>query len=278
MPRGGGSGGGSPRGAFPPVRKSLGQHFLSDVRILGKIADALELTGGETVLEIGPGRGALTELLAPRARRLVAIEFDRALADLLRKKYAEQPNVQIVQADVLEADFTALANGPYVLAGNVPYYITTPIIFKALEIPRPERAVYLVQKEVADRLAASAGADDYGALSVNVQAVAKVERIARVPAGAFHPPPKVDSAIVRLTPRPDPVVTPDEEDAFRAMVQRAFGMRRKQMRRVVRELFDLTADEADARLAAAGVDPQVRPETLGAREFVGLMRGPRGAR
>lgn len=278
MPRGGGSRGGSPRGAFPPVRKSLGQHFLSDVRILGKIADALELTGGETVLEIGPGRGALTELLAPRARRLVAIEFDRALADLLRKKYAERPNVEIVQADVLEADFTALANGPYVLAGNVPYYITTPIIFKALEIPRPERAVYLVQKEVADRLAASAGADDYGALSVNVQAVAKVERIARVPAGAFHPPPKVDSAIVRLTPRPDPVVTPDEEDAFRAMVQRAFGMRRKQMRRVVRELFDLTADEADARLAAAGVDPQVRPETLGAREFVGLMRGPRGAR
>ena len=278
MPREGGGGRGSRRGAFPPVRKSLGQHFLSDVRILGKIADALELTGGETVLEIGPGRGALTELLAPRARRLVAIEFDRALAELLRQKYAGKPNVEVVQADVLEADFTALANGPYVLAGNVPYYITTPILFKALEIPRPERAVYLVQKEVADRLTASAGADDYGALSVNVQAVAKVERIARVPAGAFHPPPKVDSAIVRLTPRPDPVVTPDEEDAFRAMVQRAFGMRRKQMRRVVRELFGLTADEADARLAAAGVDPQVRPETLGAREFVALMRGPRGAR
>ena len=267
------SGGGSRRGAFPPVRKSLGQHFLSDVRILGKIADALELTGAETVLEIGPGRGALTELLVPRARRLVAIEFDRALAELLRQKYAANPNVEIVQADVLEADFTALANGPYVLAGNVPYYITTPIIFKALEIPRPERAVYLVQKEVADRLTASPGADDYGALSVNVQAVAKVERIARVPAGAFHPPPKVDSAIIRLTPRPDPVVTPDEEEAFRAMVQRAFGMRRKQMRRVVRELFDLTAEEADAHLAAAGVDAQVRPETLGAKEFVGLMRG-----
>jgi len=276
MPREAGRGGGSRRGAFPPVRKSLGQHFLSDVRILGKIADALELTGRETVLEIGPGRGALTDLLAPRARRLVAIEFDRALAELLRRKYAGKPNVEIVQGDVLEADFTALANGPYVLAGNVPYYITTPIIFKALEIPRPERAVYLVQKEVADRLTANAGADDYSALSVNVQAVAKVERIARVPAGAFHPPPKVDSAIVRLTPRADPVVTPDEEDAFRAMVQRAFGMRRKQMRRVVRELFDFGADEADVQLAAVGVDPQARPETLGAREFVGLMRGARG--
>jgi 16S rRNA (adenine1518-N6/adenine1519-N6)-dimethyltransferase len=275
MPREGGSGGGSRRGAFPPVRKSLGQHFLSDVRILGKIADALELTGGETVLEIGPGRGALTDLLVPRSRRLVAIEFDRALAELLRQKYADRPNVEIVQSDVLEADFPVLAGGPFVLAGNVPYYITTPIIFKALEIPRPERAVYLVQKEVADRLAASAGADDYGALSVNVQAVAKVERIARVPAGAFHPPPKVDSAIVRLTPRADPVVTPDEEDAFRAMVQRAFGMRRKQMRRVVRELFDLGAEEAEAHLSAVGVDPQARPETLGAKEFVELMRAAR---
>jgi 16S rRNA (adenine1518-N6/adenine1519-N6)-dimethyltransferase len=263
---------GSRRGAYPPVRKSLGQHFLSDTRILGKIADALELTGAETVLEIGPGRGALTELLVPRAKRLVGIEYDRALADVLRQRYANAPNVEIVQSDVLEADFAALAAGPYVLAGNVPYYITTPILFKALERPRPERAVYLVQKEVADRLAAKPGTDDYGALSVNVQSVATVERIAKVPAGAFNPPPKVDSAIVRLTPRQDPVVTPDEEDAFRTMVQRAFGMRRKQMRRVTRELFGLTAEEADARLARAGIDPQVRSETLGAEAFARLFR------
>ena len=261
-----------PRGALPPIRKSLGQHFLSDVRILGTIADALELTGNETVLEVGPGRGALTDLLARRAKRLVAIEYDRALADVLTLRYAATPNVQIVQGDVLDADFAALANGPYLLVGNVPYYITTPILFKALQRPRPDRAVYLVQKEVADRLRAAPGTEDYGALSVNVQSVARVERIARVPAGAFNPPPKVDSAIVRLTPRADPVVTPDEEHAFRTMVQRAFGMRRKQMRRVARELFDIGADAAGARLAAAGIDPQVRPETLAAEDFAKLMR------
>jgi 16S rRNA (adenine1518-N6/adenine1519-N6)-dimethyltransferase len=160
-----------------------------------------------------------------------------------------------------------------VLVGNVPYYITTPILFKALEQPRPDRAVYLVQKEVADRLAAKPGSDEYGALSVNVQAVANVQKIAKVPAGAFRPPPKVDSAIVRIVPRADPVVRPDEEAAFRQMVQRAFGMRRKQMRRVARELFDLSAEEAESRLAAAAVDPQARPETLGPEQFARLLRG-----
>jgi 16S rRNA (adenine1518-N6/adenine1519-N6)-dimethyltransferase len=262
-----------PEGKLPPVRKSLGQHFLSDTRILGRIVGALELSGHETVLEIGPGRGALTDLLAPHVRRLVAIEYDRALAERLRARYATMPNVEIIQADVLEVDLPTLAAGPYSLAGNVPYYITTPIIFKALEVPRPERAVYLVQKEVADRLAAPPGSDEYGALSVNVQAVARVERIAKVPAGAFHPPPKVDSAIVRLRPRVDPVVRPDEEERFRTMVQRAFGMRRKQMRRVVRELFALSAEDADARLARAGIHPQARAETLASEDFVRLMRG-----
>jgi 16S rRNA (adenine1518-N6/adenine1519-N6)-dimethyltransferase len=270
MPR---AGEGSRGQSFPPIRKSLGQHFLSDTRILGRIADALELEPSDTVLEIGPGRGALTDLLIPRAKRVVAIEYDRALAELLREKYASAPNVDVIEANVLTADFAALAAGPYTLVGNVPYYITTPILFKALERPRPDRAVYLVQREVADRLAASPGSREYGALSVNVQAFARVERIARVPAGAFHPPPRVDSAVVRVTPLVEQVVRPDEEPGFRAMVQAAFGMRRKQLRRVLRGLFALSAEEAEARLESAGIDPRARPETLSPEKFALLLRG-----
>ena len=260
------------RGAFPPTRKSLGQHFLTDRRILARIADALHLTGGETVLEIGPGRGALTDLLAERAGRLIAIEYDRALAELLRQRYARRNNVLVAEADVLTVSLGELAAGPYVLVGNVPYYITTPILFHALTPPRAERAVYLVQREVADRLGAAPGTKEYGGLTVNVAAVARAETLFRVPAGAFSPPPKVESAVVRITPQATPLVTPDEERPLRTLVQNAFGMRRKQMRRVVRSLYALDAPAANAMLAAAQIDPEVRPETLSPEQFVGLLR------
>ena len=259
----------------PPIRKNLGQHFLSDPRILDRIADTLELTGKETVLEIGPGRGALTESLRTRAGRVIAIEYDRALAPLLRERFAADARVEIVQADVLETNLSELAGGPYRLIGNVPYYITTPILFHALESPRPERAVYLVQREVAERLAAAPGSDDYGALSANVQAVARVERLFKVPAGAFHPPPKVESAVVRITPLADPVVTPQEERPFRELVQRAFGMRRKQLRRVLRELYDIDAAAAEALIVAARLDPEQRPETLSPDDFARILRSTR---
>jgi 16S rRNA (adenine1518-N6/adenine1519-N6)-dimethyltransferase len=260
------------RGAFPPTRKSLGQHFLTDRRILGRIADALHLTGSETVVEIGPGRGALTDLLADRAGRLIAIEYDRALAELLRQRYARRGHVLVAEADVLEVSLGELAAGPYVLVGNVPYYITTPILFHALAPPRAERAVYLVQREVADRLSAAPGTKEYGGLTVNVAAVAKAETLFRVPAGAFSPPPRVESAVVRITPLATPLVTPEEERPLRTLVQNAFGMRRKQMRRVVRSLYALDAPAADELLAAAGVDPEVRPETLSPEQFVALLR------
>lgn len=260
------------RGGFPPTRKSLGQHFLTDRRILGRIADALHLTGDETVLEIGPGRGALTDLLAERAGRLIAIEYDRALAEMLRQRYARRGNVLIAEADVLEVKLGDLAAGPYVLVGNVPYYITTPILFHALVPPRAARSVYLVQKEVADRLSAAPGTKEYGALTVNVAAVAKAETLFRVPAGAFAPPPKVDSAVVRITPLAQPLVTPEEERPFRLLVQGAFGMRRKQMRRVLRSLNALDAAAADVLLDAAGIDPEVRPETLTPGQFAALLR------
>ena len=260
------------RRPFPPTRKSLGQHFLTDRRILGRIADALQLQGGETLIEIGPGRGALTDLLADRAGRVIAIEYDRALAELLRQRYARRNNVLIAEADVLEVSLGELAAGPYVLVGNVPYYITTPILFHALAPPRAERSVYLVQKEVADRLSAAPGTKEYGALTVNVAAVARAETLFKVPAGAFSPPPKVESAVVRITPLATPLVASDEERPLRTLVQNAFGMRRKQMRRVVRSLYALDAPAAEALLATAKIGPEVRPETLSPEQFVALLR------
>jgi 16S rRNA (adenine1518-N6/adenine1519-N6)-dimethyltransferase len=261
------------RSALPPTRKSLGQHFLTDKRILNRIADALHLQGGETVVEIGPGRGALTDILAERAGRLIAVEVDRALAALLRERYARRGNVLIAEADVLEVSLGELAAGPYVLVGNVPYYITTPILFHALQPPRAERAVYLVQREVAERLSARPGTKEYGALTVNVAAVARADTLFNVPAGAFSPPPKVESAVVRITPLATPLVAPAEERPLRLLVQGAFGMRRKQMRRVIRTLRSLDAEAADALLLAAGIDPEARPETLSAEQFVKLLRG-----
>jgi 16S rRNA (adenine1518-N6/adenine1519-N6)-dimethyltransferase len=263
----------SRRADFPPTRKSLGQHFLTDKRILGRIADALHLKGDETVLEIGPGRGALTDLLAERAGRLIAIEYDRALAAMLRERYARRSNVLVAEADVLEVSLGELAAGRYVLVGNVPYYITTPILFHALVPPRAERAVYLVQREVAQRLSASPGSKEYGALTVNVAAVARAETLFGVPAGAFSPPPKVESAVVRITPLAQPRISQEEERPFRTLVQGAFGMRRKQMRRVVRSLYALDAERADVLLAAAGIEPADRPEVLSVEQFVALLRG-----
>jgi len=265
----------SRRAAFPPTRKSLGQHFLTDRRILGRIADALHLEGDETVLEIGPGRGALTDLLADRAGRLIAIEYDRALAAMLRERYARRSIVLVAEAYVLEVSLGELAAGPYVLVGNVPYYITTPILFHALVPPRADRAVYLVQREVAQRLSAKPGSKEYGALTVNVAAVARAETLFGVPAGAFAPPPKVESAVVRITPLAEPLVSTEEERPFRTLVQGAFGMRRKQMRRVVRSLYALDAEQADALLAAAGIEPADRPEVLSVEQFVALLRGVR---
>jgi 16S rRNA (adenine1518-N6/adenine1519-N6)-dimethyltransferase len=257
---------------LPPIRKSLGQHFLNDRRILTRIADALDPRPDQTVLEIGPGRGALTDILRERAGRIIAIEYDRALAALLRERYSRDSDVQIVEADVLKVNLGELAAGPYALVGNVPYYITTPILFHALQRPRAERAVYLVQREVANRMTADPGKREYGALSVNLQALASAEIIFRVPAGAFTPPPKVDSAVVRIVPRDDPAVRAEEEQPLREFVQSAFGLRRKQMRRVIRELQPMSAERAVELLRIAEIDPDVRPETLTAEQFATLFR------
>ena len=257
---------------LPPALKRLGQHFLTDPAALQRIVAALEVGPGDTVIEVGPGRGAMTDLLVPLASRLVVVEIDRALIPVLRERYASAPNVEVIEGDVLAVDLPAVAGGPYLLIGNVPYYITTPIIFHALKAPRPRRAVFLVQREVAERLAAAPGDESYGALSVNVQALADVHIAARVPASAFKPKPKVDSAVLRLTPKDVPVIEPAEELPFQRLVQGAFGQRRRQMRRVLRTVRSLSAAAADAVLAAASVDPETRPETLSPDDFARILR------
>lgn len=284
-----------PGRSAPYARKRFGQHFLTDPRLLGRIADALDATQDDTVIEIGPGRGALTAQLLERAGRVVAIEIDRDLVAVLRERFAAaiaEGRLVIVEGDVLAQDLGALAlefglppkgvgaraddadapvGARYLLTGNVPYNITTPIMFHAMQRPRPERAVYLVQREVAERVVAGPDDQAYGALSVNVQALARATLLFGIAAKAFTPPPKVESAVLRIEPRADPVVGHGEEDAFRALVQGAFGLRRKQMRRVLRTLWSLDAAGADAALAAAGINPAARPETLGAGEFARLL-------
>ncbi|HVT40795.1 MAG TPA: 16S rRNA (adenine(1518)-N(6)/adenine(1519)-N(6))-dimethyltransferase RsmA, partial [Gemmatimonadaceae bacterium] len=203
---------------YPPPRKRLGQHFLTDPRILGRIADALGIAPDDTVIEIGSGRGGLTAQLAARAGRVIAIEVDRDLAALLREQHAGNERVTIVERDVLQVDLGALAGGAYLVAGNVPYNITTPILFHALERPRPERAVYLVQLEVAERVVAAPASAEYGALSANVQALADATLLFRVAPGSFSPPPKVESALLRIVPRAEPLIAVHEEAAYRAMV------------------------------------------------------------
>jgi len=199
------------------------------------------------------------------------VEIDRALTEHLKKKYQDRPNVEIVQGDVLETDLHALAGSDFLLIGNVPYYITTPIVFKALAAPIPRRSVFLVQLEVAERMAAKEGTESYGALSVNVAAVANTEQVMSVPASAFKPPPKVESAVIRLTPRAAPLVNAESLPGFRSFVQAAFGQRRKQMQRALRTVRGTSAEEARLLLDRAGIDPAARPEVISPEGFARLF-------
>jgi Ribosomal RNA adenine dimethylase len=175
---------------LPPVRKSLGQHFLEDRRILDRIVDALEPASNETVIEIGPGRGSLSDALVDRVGRLILIEYDRALAAHLRKRYAGVDRVTVVESDVLETNLAELAGGSFKLIGNVPYYITTPILFHALEAPRASRIVLLVQREVGDRIVSAPGTKAYGALR---ECAGRRGRKNRVSCGARFVQPAAES-------------------------------------------------------------------------------------
>jgi len=249
-------------------KRRLGQHFLHDPRILHRLAEAVGATAADTVLEIGPGPGGLTEALVRVAGRVVAIEKDREIIPALR---ARVPRAVIVEGDALELDWGELAGGPGgLVTGNIPYNITSPLLDKALAPPRPRRIVFLVQKEVALRVGAAPGTKEYGALTVGIQAVAKTEVLFTVPAGAFKPVPKVDSAALRLEPLSSPLIADDQVRSFRASVVGLFGFRRKQLVRAVRELTGWDAERAADAVERAGLSPTVRPEVLSPPEFLRL--------
>jgi 16S rRNA (adenine1518-N6/adenine1519-N6)-dimethyltransferase len=234
--------------------RRLGQHFLRDEAILERIATAAAPEHEPLIFEIGPGRGALTRHLIPRADRLVAIELDRTLIDPLRVAF---PSIEVVESDVLKYAFPA---GPCVVAGNLPYYITSPIVEHVLGIgPDLKRAVFLVQKEVAERLAARPGSRDYGYLSVRTQLAARVEMLFPVPPGAFSPPPKVDSAVVELTPLG--VEVPRELDRF---IGACFLQKRKTLRNNLKAIYPRIAELPEAGLRAEQIPVEGFPALLAA--------------
>ena len=249
-------------------RKRFGQHFLHDRSILGRIVDAIAPQAGQRIVEIGPGEGALTLPLLHAAGVLTAIELDRDLIEPLREKSRGVGDLTIVNADVLSVDFTALARGtPIRLVGNLPYNISTPILFHCLEHATTITDMhFMLQKEVVERMAAAPGSKTYGRLSVMLQLRCTVEPLLRVPPGAFRPPPKVDSAVVRLAPLP-PGQLPDVDFAIiERIVRAAFGQRRKTLGNAVSQIMDVRA------IAAAGIDPRARAEQLPPAAFVAMAK------
>jgi len=261
------------------AKRSLGQNFLIDPNIQRRIAAAIEPGPDDEVLEIGPGRGALTRHLAGAVRRLVLVELDDQLAARLGEEFAGRADVDVIHADFLDVPLERVSTDPAGLKviGNIPYNITTPILFSLLERrPRPRRIVLMVQREVADRILADPGSKTFGALAVGVQTVADVERVLNVGRKAFRPAPDVDSAVVRITPHEPPRLSEDEEKAVRNLTRFAFGQRRKQFQRILRDAYRLLPDDIAELERRTGFDLQARPETFHPAEFVRLASALRG--
>jgi 16S rRNA (adenine1518-N6/adenine1519-N6)-dimethyltransferase len=248
------------------AKKWLGQHWLTNRRILQRIAEAVDLGPEDTVIEVGPGRGALTGLLADRASRLIAVEVDAALAAELAVKYRSQENVSVIEGDVLELTVEEILNRgggglPYVVVGNLPYFIGSPIVRNFLTAPvKPRWLVVMLQTEVAERMAAAPGQMSY--LSVEMQVMAEVRLLFRIPARSFSPPPKVQSAVVRLDVRDSPEVEVDDLAAFLKLARAGFAAPRKRLRNSLAVGLRITPAEAAALLADTSVDGDQRPQML----------------
>ena len=250
----------------PPPKKSLGQHVLHARASIDRIVQAVDLAPGERLVEIGPGQGAITLPLLRRHGALTVIEFDRDLVGPLAAMAAGVGELSIVHRDVLQVDFTALAAGaPIRLVGNLPYNISSPILFHALDHAASIREmVFMLQKEVVDRMAAEPGSKVYGRLSVMLQAYCRVDSLFVVPPGAFRPPPKVDSAVARLVPRAADEVGIRDHRRFADVVRAAFGQRRKTLRNALNGVC------GPAQFEAAGVSPDARAEQIGVAAFIAL--------
>ncbi len=248
-------------------KKSLGQNFLVDEAALARVAAAAELAPDDTVLEIGPGLGSLTRHLAEAARRVVAVELDAGLLPALQDVLAPYANVEVVHGDMLKLAPAALDLAPgYKVVANIPYYITSALLRHLLEAPAPPaRLVLTVQREVAERICAEPGA--LSLLAVSVQFYSRPRIVARIPAGAFHPRPEVDSAVVRLDVLPEPAAAVADVDDFFRVVKAGFSQKRKQLRNALAAGLQLEPAELERRLAGSGVDLTRRAETLTLAEW-----------
>ncbi|HEU4881227.1 MAG TPA: 16S rRNA (adenine(1518)-N(6)/adenine(1519)-N(6))-dimethyltransferase RsmA [Longimicrobium sp.] len=265
-------------GRRPRAKKSLGQNFLIDPNAQRRIVDALDPTLDDEVMEIGPGQGALTRHLAERAGRLVLVELDDELARRLEAEFAGNDRVRVIHRDVLQVPLEEVTDDPSRLKviGNIPYNITTPILFGLLERrPRPREIVLMVQKEVADRILADPGNKTYGALAVGVRAVADAERVMNVGRKSFRPVPDVESSVIRIVPHDPPRVTPQDERSLRHLTRAAFGQRRKQFQRILRDAYGLSVEQVAALGTEVGMDLQSRPESFAPERFVDLARALR---
>jgi len=275
----------------PQSKPKLGQHFLNSEDVAARIVEALGDVSQDTVLEIGPGRGILTSLLVRRARRLIAVELDRVLAAQLRLKFSMARNVEVIEADILAIDFDSLFGPkpglsrpgieikpqPVKVVGNIPYFITSDILLRLFAYEKYFASiVIMVQREVADRVAAEPGGRDYGLLSATTQMHARVEKLFTVPPGAFAPPPKVHSTVLRLTVAPRQEQLGVAGDGFRDFLRLSFGQKRKTLWNNLKESFDEA--ELKRALAHAKVKPTARAETLSLEESAAVYRALRSAR
>lgn len=269
------------------IKKSLGQNFLIDGNIIKKIVETVEPGREDTVVEIGPGFGALTRPLAQRARRVIAVEIDRRLIPILKETLAGHDNVQLVEADALKTDFSRLVHDQagdekvkFKVAANLPYYITTPLVMHLLEGRFAiGRIVVMVQEEVARRLTARPGTGEYGALTLAANYYARTEMVFRVPRTVFIPRPEVDSAVVRLDVLDKPAVPVNDQKTFFNLVRAAFGQRRKTLLNAVGGMeCGLSREDWINVFRRADIDPGRRGETLNLEEFARLADAAAGIR
>ncbi len=255
-------------------RPKLGQHFLSDTRYGSRVVEALDLRADDLVLEIGPGHGAVTGLLAARARQVVAVELDPGLVGELRQKFQQTPNVEIIHGDILLKDFAEICRQRHVgqcyVFGNLPYYITSPIIHHVMGFARCVRAMgLLVQREVADRLVAEPGTRDYGYLTVFTRLYSSPRMVLQIPPGAFSPPPRVHSALVRFDMSSDSRrVNPEDEEAFLGFLKQSFAYKRKKLLNCLAPIYP--RQRVEQELKRLGLPLGVRAEQLSLEQFVAI--------
>jgi 16S rRNA (adenine1518-N6/adenine1519-N6)-dimethyltransferase len=261
------------------AKKRLGQHFLVDPNILNKVVRAAQVGREDVVLEVGPGLGQMTLALARSARRVIAIEIDATLVEILKKKLTNLPNVEVIKSDVLKVDFESLfkEEGRRVkVVANLPYQISTPLLFRFMESKEVFSTLTLMlQKEVAARMAAAPGGKEYGPLSIFVQVYLDASVRFFIKASAFFPPPKVDSAVVHMVWKEKPRVKSQDEAWFKKVVKACFGYRRKTLVNALKHSELPLPESVESKMEAVEIDPRRRPETLAIEEFVRLAEALR---